>query len=438
MTAVGAHSRRAVAATGSFSGDIDAALRSTRDLLQRFVVLPGEAERRAVCLWIAHTHAIGASHATPYLLILSPEKRSGKTRLTEVLELLVAAPWRVTGASEAAIFRKIATERPTLLLDEIDAVFGSHTERTEPLRAILNAGNRPGASVARCVGEKGDRVKDFPVFCAKALAGIDRGDKLPDTLRDRGIVIEMRRKKTAEAVERFRHRHVAQEADRLARQLSHCAETAHDDLYRAEPDIPNQLDDRAAEAWEPLFAIADLAGGSWPAAARGAAVELAFRTRDSHESAGIAVLSAVRAVFGADDRLTTSDLLLRLNSDDELPYGGWREGKGLDGRGLARLLRPYRVRPRSIRVDQNPNQKGYLRSQFEEAWDRWLPRPARAPQAPRTTVTMPDISSTQADVADVADAPLRSGRAVEPEHEALTARESTSALGISFYDELEL
>src|SRR5436190_2648070 len=127
-------------------------LEALEQFTRRFVVLPLDLASVAVVLWIAHTWAIGGAHQTPYLLVLSPEKRSGKTRLLEVLELLVARPWRVTAASEAAMFRRIASEPPpTLLLDEIDAIFASNSERTEPIRAILNSGNRPGAAVARCV-----------------------------------------------------------------------------------------------------------------------------------------------------------------------------------------------------------------------------------------------------------------------------------------------
>ena len=85
------------------------------------------------------------------------------------------------------MFRKIANDRPTLLLDEVDAIFGSNTERTEPLRAIINSGNRPGAAVARCVGE-GSRqiVKDFCVYCPKVLSGIDTGRSPPRLLPMRG------------------------------------------------------------------------------------------------------------------------------------------------------------------------------------------------------------------------------------------------------------
>ena len=296
-------------------------LEEAKGFIRRYVSLPGEAEELALALFTAHTHALDGAHATPYLLITSPEKRSGKTRLHEALELIVKNPWRVTGASEAAIFRKIAQDRPTLLLDEIDAVFGSHTERTEPLRALLNAGNRPGATVARCVGEKGDQVRDFKIFCPKALAGIDSG-RLPDTIRDRSISIAMRRKTDAEPVARFRYRYAEPEAKPLRDRLTAWGEAAAEALLAADPELPPALDDRAAEAWEPLLAIADLAGPDWSIKAREAAIALSTDERPDEQSRGTLLLGAVQTAFGNGDRMPSAELIEQINADEELPFGG--------------------------------------------------------------------------------------------------------------------
>jgi hypothetical protein len=384
-------------------------LDETEAFVARYVILPGDAERTAVALWIVHTHGIDGAHATPYLLILSPEKRSGKTRVQEVLELLVARPWRVIGASEAALFRKLA-QRPTLLLDEIDAIFGSHPERTEPLRAVLNAGNRPGSTVPRCVGEKSE-VKDFEVFSAKALAGIDSGHRIPDTIRDRAIPIAMRRKTSSEQVARFRHRNANAEAAPLRDRLATWGEGATNPLLGAEPDSPPELDDRAAEAWEPLFAIADAAGDRWPQRAREAALVLSTGGDPDEQSLGVLVLTAARTALRDRDRITSAGLVEFINSDEESPFGGFRDGRGLDTRGLAKLLRPYGIRPRTIRVGDNPNHRGYLREQFVDAWERWIPRfPIQGPQAPQTpqaTEPVTDIPLEQGNVADVAGIPGR-------------------------------
>jgi Protein of unknown function (DUF3631) len=297
--------------------------------LRRYVVLPGDVEATALTLWVAHTHALDGAHATPYLLVMSPEKRSGKTRLLEVIELLVARPWRVTSASEAALFRKIGQERPTLLLDEVDAIFNITSQRTEALRAVINGRNRPGAAVARCVGEKGDTVKDFKLFCPKVLAGIDTG-RLPDTIRDRGVTLELQRKTAAERIARFRHRDADVEVGRLRAALAAWSATASATLLAAEPELPAEINDRAAEAWEPLVAIADLAGDEWASRARVAALSLSGNFQEEEVSHGLRLLAAIRTAFGHRDNIRTAELLEAVNADDELPFGEWRDGMGLD------------------------------------------------------------------------------------------------------------
>lgn len=351
--------------------------------LRRYVVLPGEQESTALALFAVHTHALEAAHATPYLVVLSPERRTGKTLLLELLELLAARPWRIVSASEAAMFRKIAQDRPTLLLDEIDAIFGSATERTEPLRAVLNAGNRPGAAVARCVGDGAEqRVVDFPVFGPKVLAGIDTG-RLPDTIRDRAVELRMKRKTAAEQVERFRRRRVEPAAGELRDRVARFAAENVDRLRGAEPPFPDELNDRAAEAWEPLLAIADVAGGDWPARARAAAVGLAADADAEEATYGARLLGKLGELLRGRAAVATDAVLEAVNGDEELPFGGWRDGKGLDARTLARLLRPYGVRPRTVRLDDESTAKGYRRDHAtEEAFTRYTGHPLQEASQP--------------------------------------------------------
>ena len=111
--------------------------------LRRYVVMtPAQAD--ATALFVAHTHAIEAADATPYLAVTSAEKRSGKTRLIEVLELLVRSPIQTMNISDAALFRAIDQLSPTLLFDEVDAIFKARDR--EDLRAMLNAGHRRGGA----------------------------------------------------------------------------------------------------------------------------------------------------------------------------------------------------------------------------------------------------------------------------------------------------
>jgi hypothetical protein len=228
-----------------------------------------EGQVVAAVLWVAHTHALAAADATPYLSITSAEKRSGKTRLLEVLELLVARPWFTGRTTAAALVRKIARDTATLLLDESDAAFGGDRDYSEALRGTLNSGHRRGGCVSLCVGQGAALdVHDLPVFSAKAIAGIG---KLPDTVADRAIPIRLKRRAPGEQVERFRRRVIADETAAIRDALEEWTQSV--DMLRAlRPDIPDDLDDRAADGWEPLLAIADQAGGEWPERARRSAI----------------------------------------------------------------------------------------------------------------------------------------------------------------------
>lgn len=139
--------------------------------IRRYIVLPEEAAVVAA-LWVIHTHAIEAFDVTPYLSIVSAEKRSGKSRLLEVLKLLVPKALHVILPSEAVLFRTINAGGVTLLLDESDAFFRRDAnDAQEGVRAVLNAGFERGATVPRCL-DRGKNVENFAVFCPKALAGI--------------------------------------------------------------------------------------------------------------------------------------------------------------------------------------------------------------------------------------------------------------------------
>lgn len=381
--------------------DVSELLESVRVFVERFVVLPGESAKATVALFVLHTWTVEAAATTPYIVVASPERQSGKTRLLEVLTLLVRKPWHCASASEAALFRKVQEDEPTLLLDETDATFGSHTERTEPLRALLNAGNRRGATVARIVGTKME-VRDFAVFCPKVLAGIDTG-RLPETIIDRAIVLRMQRRRDDEHVERLRERIIGPEAAPLRDALEAWAAEAIDPLRDALPDLPDELGDRAGDAWEPLFAIADLAGGEWPARARAAAIELSAPGEGEEIGRGTQLLAAIREALNGEDAIFTTALLKAINDNDELPFGAWNERTGLDARGLARQLRPYGIRPHTIRIG-DVTAKGYGGPALHEALTRYAPTPASQASQPSHDAQPAAESPRQpTDVTDVTD-----------------------------------
>jgi hypothetical protein len=329
--------------------------------IRRFVAL-SYVQSVMVALWVLHTHAFDAADCTPYVSITSAEKRSGKTRLLEVLDLLVVRPWFTGRVSAAVLVRKTANEQPTLLLDESDAAFKGDKEYAEALRGILNAGFRRGGVTSLCVGQGANlSYRDFPVFGPKAIAGIG---KLPDTIADRSIPVELKRRAPGEHVERFRQRKVEAEAVALYSASAAWAEANVRALKEAEPELPEELDDRAQDIVEPLLAIADAADGGWPKRARDAAVALLTgEHREDSESLGVRLLRDIRDVFDEEtDRMRTTDILTALN----------KRGEALDARGLARFLKAYGIRPGQVWID-GTNPQGYKRGDFHDAWARYVP-----------------------------------------------------------------
>jgi Protein of unknown function (DUF3631) len=344
--------------------------------LRRFVVL-SEAQADAITLWIAHTYVLAAFDTTPYLWIVSAEKRSGKTRLLEVLELLVCSPLPTANISDSALFRAIAELKPTLLFDEVDAIFGARAREREDLRGLLNAGYRRGAVARRMGGPRMTTLQAFPVFCAKALAGLGT---LPDTITDRAIRIGLERKTREEQIERFRRREVGAEAEFLSERVADWVEPQADELRVARPQLPDELDDRAQDIWEPLLAIAELAGGDWPPQAHAAALELSTGETREDDSLTARLLRDVYAVFESSgrDRFKTSDLIDELCKIEESPWGDWY-GKAISPQGLSNLLRPYRIKTMTIRGPRQTTAhqdgkpvRGYKREQFTNAFLRVL------------------------------------------------------------------
>ena len=335
----------------------------------RFLVL-SDHQRDAVALWIAHTYIFDNADCTPYLNAFSAEKSSAKTLLLEVLELLVANPWLTGRATVAVLARKINQEKPTLLLDESDAAFKSGREYAEALRGILNTGFRAGGRHSVCVGQGANiSYQDLDTYCPKTIAGIGR---LPGTVADRSIDIQMKRKTKAEKVERFRRRKVKSDADVLREDLVMWARATR--CYDVDVPLPEELSDRAQDIWEVLLQIAEEAGDEWSERARAAALGLSLGI-DEDDSLGIVLLTDIRAVFDEQsiDRLPSTELAAALTEMEESPWGDL-DGRSLDARKLARLLKPYGIRPTGQRMGaEKKTAKGYLRSDFTDAWSRYAP-----------------------------------------------------------------
>lgn len=353
--------------------------------VRRFVVMT-DPQFYVVATFIIHTYAMEAAESTPFLAVTSPEKGSGKTRLLEILTLLCRAAWHTIFPSEAVLYRKIDADSPTLLLDEVDAIFGPKGKDYEGVRALLNSGNRRGTTVARCTG-KGFTLQEFKVFSPRVLAGIGN---LPDTVADRSFPIRMVRRTRQEHIELFsgRHRREAEtNAGELKKQIAAWANESNLRLLReAEPDLPEDLSDRQQDSAEPLLAIADLAGGPWPDRLRKALLALCTDISVEDGSIGLRLLNDIRVVFTRSgvDRLTSEDIVTELTSIEDAPWSDWY-GKKFTARNVADKLRPFGISPGTIRVktitkdgEKETTKKGYMWDQFKDAWTRYLPQPTGA------------------------------------------------------------
>jgi hypothetical protein len=355
-----------------------------RGFITRFCVFPDANTATAVALWTVHTHMIEHFHTTPRLALLSPEPGSGKTRVLEVLDLLVPEPMFSLSASPAAVFRTLAERQITLLFDEVDAVFSKRgkDDNNEDLRALLNAGYKRGATIPRCVGTKHE-VRSFPVYAAVALAGL--GD-LPDTIMTRAVIVRMRRRGPGEAVEPFRSRQHDGEGHELRDRIAAWATDVGRSVGESWPRLPDGIVDRPAEIWEPLLAVADAAGGHWPQTARDACVALCKLATDRRMSLGVRLLADLKVIFGTADTMATEELLENLHAgesaglDADAPWSDLH-GKPISARQLASMLKPYGISSTKVKV-RGAALQGYRREHLHDAWSRYLPSsPARAEPA---------------------------------------------------------
>jgi hypothetical protein len=344
-----------------------------RAQIAKFVILPSREALDAVTLWAAATHLQPAWQHAPRLAVVGPAKRCGKSRLLDVLTETVHEPMLTINTTPAAVFRSITEEPPTLLVDEADTIFGTpkQAEKNEEMRGLLNAGHQRNRYVTRVVGNDHTPHK-FATFAMAALAGI--GD-LPDTIMDRSVVVRMRRRSEGEHVKPFRSRRDIPALHELRDRISAWVRPLLDEAAELEPDMP--VEDRAADTWEPLVIVADLAAGPWPRHAREACARMVATEAEAEEErpGGARILADIRRVFAAQrevDSLSTDELLYHLRQDAESPWAEWGRG-GLDARELARMLNQYGIKPGNVRLADGTQRKGYTRNKFLDAWRRYCP-----------------------------------------------------------------
>jgi hypothetical protein len=266
----------------------------------------------------------------------------------------------------------------------------------ENLRGQLNSSfDRDGAKLGKCVPLPGGGwdEREFSTWAPTWIAGIKH---VPETVEDRSVVLRLKRKLTKEKVMRLRGKDGG-ELKVLKRKIARFVADNERRLRDADPIMPDELEaagDRAADAWDPLIAIADIAGGDWPKRTRDAALALAGvdKADTNTGDADATLLADIEQIF--DDchvhRLSGKELTNALLELEERPWSTWNKGKPFTQHQLARFLRHYGAISQTIR-DGGVTFKGYHRRGFEDAFDRYLSSPSSCPPgSTRHVVTSPE------------------------------------------------
>jgi putative DNA primase/helicase len=343
------------------------------DTATRFAVLPKHADT-AIALWVLFSYLHDHAYTCPMLGLMSPEKRCGKTTCIGLLSKLVHRPLAASNISASALFRAIEKWQPTLIVDEADTFIHSSDE----LRGVLNSGHtRDTAFVVRTCGDDHEPAR-FSTWGPKAFALIGR---LPDTLQDRSIVVWLQRKTADQTVEK-RRRHHNPDFLELQQRAARWAQDNAKAFEHAPLEDINGLNDRAADNWEPLIQIAKLAGGDWPEHATKAALALSGSVDGMGEdSIRIELRKDIRLIFeqleGDDrDRLTSHRLVDKLVEMEDRPWPEFKRGKPISNTQVARLLKPFGIRPKVVRIG-NATPRGYTLAAFMDAFSRYLPPVSR-------------------------------------------------------------
>ncbi|WP_024304113.1 DUF3631 domain-containing protein [Pseudogulbenkiania sp. MAI-1] len=323
---------------------------------------------QAAALWASMTWLIDVVNVAPIANITAPERNCGKSVMLSTLAKLAKRPLMASNITPAALFRAVEQWQPTLFIDEADAF----ADDNEELRGLINSGHtRETAFVVRVVGDDHE-PRTFTTWSAKAMAGIG---KRAGTIESRAIPLQLRRKLPHENTGRLRSADADALFALLRRQIARWADDHAARLAEHVPAMPDALQNRNADNWEPLLSIADLAGGHWPATARHAALTLSGV--EDAPSVDQELLADIREVFEVRGvaRLFTADLLAALLEDEEKSWATYNRGRPMSAKQLANRLKGYGIKGGTVRT-HHETRKGYKLEDFEDAFARYLATPA--------------------------------------------------------------
>jgi hypothetical protein len=336
-------------------------------------------ERLVVALWVLHCYLHHQFSETPRLMFISPVEGEGKTTALNVLNKMIFPSVKAASFTAPALAATIDRDHPTLLLDEGRNL---DLQNNMLMRSIMHSGHERGGGRVILRGGQPTRFETFGPLCITAI------EELPSyELMSRAIIIRLRRS-TRDDLKKFNEEDTYY--DPIYNNIRQWASWAHHnlDLRNANPELPN-LKNRRKDNWRPLISIADALG-------HGDAAREAMSQFDGRyeEAPGVLILRDIKSVFGDSHAMHSKALAEALQKIETSPWFDW---KGKDGsyqshpinpNDIARLLRPFQIRPRSVEIG-SVNLKGYHRDDFREAWAAYCPDDDGKPGKPNTVVQFP-------------------------------------------------
>jgi hypothetical protein len=333
-----------------------------------------------IALWIIGTHCFQLFDSFAYIVITSKTKRSGKTRLSEVMSFAASVPMTFSSMTPSTLFRVINPDPkryyspnqpfvpPTIIFDEAESL---SSEAAGTMRSVLNAGYRKGQSVPRTVGQE---VIQFKVYCPKIFILI--GD-VYDTLRDRSIVVDMVR---GESPKRFLYDEAQGEGAVIRHEIKETlSQPTQDQIVKHYQEVRAQfLSDRDEEIWLPLFAICAAIAPERMRELQRIAVDLsALKTADKQAYKNLDMFESQKeqqeyaeraavdllAVINGEKAISTADAVTKLRELDLSPWRTFR-GKGIDQHSLSDLLAGIGIPSVNVRFGKQVL-KGYRKLDVE-------------------------------------------------------------------------
>jgi 5S rRNA maturation endonuclease (ribonuclease M5) len=323
-----------------------------------------------IAFWLLGTYFFEIFNFYGYLWVTSPTIRCAKSLLVDLLsQLAFNSTGRLVNPSVASLFRLVANDKATIIIDEAERLRNEDKEEFSALMSILNGGFQKHSIVTRIEKTKGGFTPiSFPVYSPKILAGINR---VSDTIEDRSFKIEMTRKTKTEKVQRL---HLAKEGKEFQRlrsdmflwALLYASEVA--EVYEGLDEIKeiSSLNDREKDTWEPLLSITlvvdEISKSNFFDILVSLALDMSKRNSEKNitEEAIPNFISLIDEMFPTDKKqyfISSNNLYQQIQNDENLSFITSKKS-------LANFIQKLGLFPSRMRIGSSVV-RGYL---FDRDW----------------------------------------------------------------------